>query len=73
MKKPHRASYSLEAAYRNLLGNIARKTRRSMTDELRIMIDQRAVQVGLEPIGDVDPNSLASSLVEKRKLAVTMN
>jgi hypothetical protein len=72
-QKIHRASFSLEGAYRNLLANIARKTRRSMTDEMRIMIDQRAVQVGLEPVGEVDPNSLASSLAEMRSLMVAIN
>ena len=55
MSKIKRASYSIEEEYKDLFKAIAAKTRRSMTEELRLMIDARAVTVGLEPIQYVDP------------------
>jgi hypothetical protein len=61
--KVKRASFSLEDEYHDLFRQIAKKTRRSMTDELRMMIDARAMSVGLKPLNEVDPKSLASSLV----------
>ncbi len=62
-QKIKRASFSLENEYQELFRQIATKTRRSMTDELRMMIDARAMAVGLKPLNEVDPKSLASSLV----------
>lgn len=53
--KVSRASYSLEEEYQELFKEITRKTRRNLTDELRMMIDARAISVGLEPIAPVDP------------------
>ena len=61
--KIKRASFSLEDEYHDLFRQIAKKTRRSMTDELRMMIDARAMAVGLDPLNEVDPKSLASPLV----------
>jgi hypothetical protein len=54
-----RASFSLEDEYTELFRQIAKKTRRSMTDELRMMIDARAVALGLKPVNEVDPKSSA--------------
>lgn len=56
-KKPPRASFSLEKEYQELFKEITFKTRRNMTDELRMMIDARAMGLGLEPINPVDPKS----------------
>lgn len=56
-KKPPRVSYSLEKEYHELFKAVAAKTRRNMTDELRMMIDARALAVGLEPLNEVDPKS----------------
>lgn len=61
--KIKRASFSLENEYQELFRQIAKKTRRSMTDELRMMIDARAMAVGLKPLNEVDPKSSASALV----------
>jgi hypothetical protein len=55
--KVSRASYSLEDEYQELFRKITRKTRRNLTDELRMMIDARAISLGLEPIAPVDPKS----------------
>ncbi len=55
--KIKRASFSLEQEYHDLFREIARRTRRSMTDELRMMIDARAMAIGLEPLHEVDPDS----------------
>lgn len=56
-KKRQRVSYSLEPAYQDLFKEITDKTRRNMTEELRLMIDARAASLGLEPISHVDPKS----------------
>lgn len=53
--KISRASYSLEEEYQELFKQITKRTRRNLTDELRMMIDARAISVGLEPIEPVDP------------------
>ena len=58
--KTVRTSYSLEPEYQELFKRIAAKTRRSMTDELRMMLDARAETLGIEPINFVDPKSSAS-------------
>lgn len=57
-----RASFSLEDEYQNLFRSITELTRRSMTDELRMMLDARAATLGLTPIKPVDPKSSASLL-----------
>jgi len=57
-----RSSYSLEPEYQELFRRIAAKTRRSMTDELRVMLDARAETLGIEPVCRVDPKFLASAL-----------
>lgn len=49
-KKRNRASYSLEPVYEAKLKEIATATHRSATQELRLLIDQRAVALGLEPV-----------------------
>ena len=43
-------SYSLESEYQELLKKIAEQNRRTMTEEVRIMIDHRALAMGLEPV-----------------------
>lgn len=57
-----RASYSLEEEYQDLFREITERTRRSMTDELRMMIDARATSLGLDPINPVDPKSFGPIL-----------
>lgn len=61
-RKVVRTSYSLEPEYQELFKRIAERTRRSMTDELRMMLDARAEMLGLEPISPVDPKSSAPVL-----------
>lgn len=55
MDKVHRASFSLEPDYIELLRAVADQTRRPMTEELRIMIDARAAALGLDPVRPIDP------------------
>lgn len=57
-----RASFSLEDEYKDLLAKIAEVGRRSMTDEIRIMIDKRAEELGLKPVTRFDPKQMASIL-----------
>lgn len=59
-----RASYSLEDEYVELLREIAWRGRRSMTDELRMLIDARAMAMGMEPVKPVDPK-LSVLIVEQ--------
>ncbi len=54
-KKVNRVSFSLEDEYRALLSQIAGLGRRSMTDELRVMIDRRASELGMTPVVPFDP------------------
>ena len=54
-----RASFSIEEEYQEKFKEISKATRRSMTDELRLMIDARAMALGIEPIAPVDPKSSA--------------
>lgn len=49
-KKVSRVSFSLEEEYRDLLQQIATLERRSMTDEMRLLIDRRAEELGLTPV-----------------------
>ena len=60
--KVNRASFSLEDEYQELFRQITLKTRRSMTDELRIMIDARAMALGMTPVNPVDPKSSGLTL-----------
>ena len=58
----NRASYSLEPEYERLLKEIAFRGRRNATQELRLMIDRRAVELGMKPInpipgGDYSPGN----------------
>lgn len=62
MSQVKRASYSLEEEYQELFRQIAATTRRSMTDELRIMIDARAAALGLKPVQPVDPKLSSPAL-----------
>ena len=55
-----RVSYSLEGEYQELFREITSLTRRSMTDELRVMLDARASALGIEPVNPVDPKFSAS-------------
>ena len=57
-----RASYSLEPEYDELLGRIAKRMRSNKTAELRRMIDEKAVELGLTPIAPVFPKVTAPSL-----------
>lgn len=61
-RKVVRTSYSLEQEYQDLFKQISERTRRSMTDELRMMLDARALTLGLDPIAPVDPKFSAPSL-----------
>lgn len=69
-KRVSRASFSLEDEYQELFRAITEKTRRSMTDELRMMIDARAEAIGLEPISRVDPKPFGLTLETAPLLAV---
>ena len=60
--KVNRASFSLEDEYQELFREITLRTRRSMTDELRIMIDARAMALGMTPVNPVDPKSSGLTL-----------
>jgi hypothetical protein len=51
----------LEPEYQELFERIVDLTRRSKTDELRVMLDARASALGLEPIRSVDPKHSASA------------
>lgn len=42
-------SFRFDDKYKELLDAIAKLDRRSMTDELKLLIDKRAVELGLEP------------------------
>lgn len=53
-KRISRMTYSLEPDYQDLFRRITAKTRRSLTDELRLMLDARAEALGIEPINPVD-------------------
>lgn len=51
--KANRVSFSLEPEYYELFRQIAEIMHSNMTVELRRMIDQRAVELNLEPISPV--------------------
>ena len=59
-EKIKRASFSLEDEYQKLFEEIVNKTRRTRTEELRLMLDARAAGLGLEPVRPVDPKSSPS-------------
>jgi hypothetical protein len=60
MAEVKRASYSLDKDYQEKLKEIASKSRRSMTEELRLMINWRAQTIGIEPVEQIDPKFSAS-------------
>jgi len=62
-KKVNRVSFSLEEEYQSLLAQIATRGRRSMTDELRVMIDRRATELGMAPVVSFDPKFSALTQV----------
>jgi ribonucleotide reductase beta subunit family protein with ferritin-like domain len=43
-------SFRFEEQYKQLLEEIAKLDRRTMTDEIKLLIDKRAVELGLEPV-----------------------
>ena len=53
-------AYRLEPEYAELLQSITDVTRRSGVDEFRLMLDARAITLGLEPVRPVDPKLSAS-------------
>jgi uncharacterized protein (DUF1778 family) len=53
-KDTTRMSFRFEEEYKKLLEEIAKIERRSMTDELRLLIDKRAVELGLTPVYPVE-------------------
>ena len=65
--KVNRVSFSLEPEYYALLDEIAKRMHTNKTVELRRMIDERAVAIGLQPISPVFPKVVASSLERLRK------
>lgn len=54
-KKVNRMSFSLSEEYRQLLKEIIAITRRTGTEEIRILLDQRAQELGLKPVTPVAP------------------
>ena len=60
-RKVNRVSFSLEEEYQSLLAQIATRGRRSMTDELRVMIDRRASELGMTPVVEFEPKFSASA------------
>lgn len=52
-----RASFSIGEDYMQKFNEISEITRRSMTEELRLMIDARATALGIVPVKPVDPKS----------------
>lgn len=60
-KKVSRVSFSLEEEYRDLLQQIATLERRSMTDEMRLLIDRRAEELGLTPVSPTRQSSVGQS------------
>lgn len=49
--KVNRMSFSLSEDYRKLLKEITKISRRTGTEEIRILLDQRADELGLKPVG----------------------
>ena len=60
MADVQRVSYSLEQEYQELFREITKVTDRSMTQELRRMLDARAATLGLRPVNEPDPKFFAS-------------
>lgn len=54
-----RASFSLEKEYQDLLSELAKGERRTMTEVLRMLIDFYAVTKGRTPINAVDPKTFS--------------
>lgn len=53
-KQKQRMSFRFEDEYKVLLDRITDITHRNMTDELRLLIDRRAVELGLQPVKPVE-------------------
>ena len=66
-KKRPMVTYSLEAEYQELFDAIIAETRRNKTEELRVMLDMRAVMLGLRPVRPIDLSGL--SVARKRVTA----
>lgn len=66
-KKRPMVTYSLETEYQELFDAIIAETRRNKTEELRIMLDMRAAQLGLRPVRPVDMSGLS---VTRKKVTV---
>jgi hypothetical protein len=45
-----KASYSIGEQYKELLAKISQVTRRPRTEVVRIMIDEKAIELGLTPV-----------------------
>lgn len=60
--KVPRASFSLEREYQELLNDLAKEERRTMTEVLRMLIDFYAVTKGRAPINPVDPKTFTPVL-----------
>ena len=43
-------SFRFEEEYKRLLEEIAKLDRRTMTDEVKLLIDRRAIELGLTPV-----------------------
>lgn len=43
-------SFRFEEEYKRLLEEIAKLDRRTMTDEIKLLIDRRALELGLSPV-----------------------
>lgn len=64
-KKTPRVSYSLEQEYQELFDGITQETRRSKTQELRVMLDMRAAMLGMKPVNPVDLSASATAARKK--------
>lgn len=69
-KVVNRVSFSLEPEYYALLGKIAERMHTNMTVELRRMIDERAVTIGLEPVAPVFSKKVDASSLERLRQRV---
>lgn len=70
VKRPGRLTFSLEDEYYELMLKITRRTRRSFTDEMRVLLDARAQALGITPVAPVFDDVLAGEPVpeEEREL-----
>lgn len=56
-KQKQRMSFRFDGEYKNLLKQITEITRRNVSDELRLLIDRRAVELGLQPVKPIEQKS----------------